>query len=67
QLTLLIQSPIIFHADNADSILAFMRGKLYSQEYLKNLEDMIVYQAQMLLNLPPDRETPFPFFERPEK
>lgn len=64
QLTLLIQSPIIFHADNADSILAFMRTKRYSQEYLTNLENMIVYQAQMLLNLPPDREAPFPLFKK---
>lgn len=50
--TMLINAPIIFHAHNIDSVLSFLKKKKYSKRYLKQMEDMIVGQTQMLLGLP---------------
>ena len=52
--TMLIKSPVIFHADNAKSILGFLKKKKYDKKYLKQMEDLIVLQTQMVLGLPTD-------------
>lgn len=50
--TMLMMTPIIFHAENADNILRIMKTPRYSDSYLKKLEDTIVRQAQQDLGLP---------------
>jgi len=52
--TMLITSPVISHAENAKSILGFLKKKQYDRKYLKQMEDLIVLQTQMLLGLPTD-------------
>lgn len=54
--TMLMKTPIIFHADNADSILTFLQRKSYSESYLAKMENMIVLQTQLLLGLPIDNQ-----------
>ena len=50
---LIMNSPVFFHADRMDFILADMGEKRYSREYLQNMEDIIVLQTQLLMGLPP--------------
>ncbi|MBI9090452.1 MAG: TetR/AcrR family transcriptional regulator [Desulfobacterium sp.] len=51
---MLIKSPVIFHADNAKSILGFIKKTHYDKKYLKQMEDLIVLQTQLGLGLPTD-------------
>ncbi len=50
--TMLLMTPIVFHADNAGSMLKIMGVYRYSDTYLQKLEDTIVRQAQLGLGLP---------------
>ncbi len=52
--TMLVKSPVILHADNAKSILGFLKKKHYDKKYLKQMEDLIVLQTQLGLGLPTD-------------
>jgi hypothetical protein len=50
---LIMNTPVFFHADRMDYILADLDEKEYSRKYLQNMEDLIVLQTQLVLGLPP--------------
>jgi len=50
---LIMNTPVFFHADRMDFILADLGLKRYSAEYLQKMEDLIVLQTQLLMGLPP--------------
>ncbi|MCJ7601344.1 MAG: TetR/AcrR family transcriptional regulator, partial [Desulfobulbaceae bacterium] len=50
---LIMNTPVFFHADRMDYILADLGEKRYSAEYLQKMEDIIVLQTQLVLGLPP--------------
>lgn len=50
---LIMNTPIFFHADRMDLILADLDEKRYDEQYLRKMEDIIVRQTQLALNLPP--------------
>ena len=50
---LIMHTPIFFHADRMDFILAELEEKRFSSEYLQKLEEIIVLQTQLVLGLPP--------------
>ena len=50
---LIMNTPVFFHADRIDFILADLGEKRYSTEYLQKMEDIIVLQTQLALGLPP--------------
>jgi len=49
---ILLKMPIYAHVDYIHAIQKMMGVDRYSAEYLKRMEDMLVTQAQRLLNLP---------------
>lgn len=49
---LIMNTPVFFHADRMDFILADLGVKRYSDEYLRKMEDLIVFQTQLLMGLP---------------
>ena len=51
---LIMNTPVFFHADRMDYILADLGEKRYSSEYLQKMEDIIVLQTQLALGLPPN-------------
>ena len=53
--TFLTMTPIIYHAENAENILAILGKKTYTKRYLQKLEDRIVRQNQLLMGLPSDK------------
>lgn len=50
---LIMNTPVFFHADRMDFLLAELKEKRYSEEYLQNMENIIVLQTQVALGLPP--------------
>ena len=50
---LIMNTPVFFHADRMDFILADLGEKRYSTGYLQKMEDIIVLQTQLALGLPP--------------
>lgn len=50
---LIMNTPVFFHAERMDFILADLGEKRYSVEYLQKMEDIIVLQTQLALGLPP--------------
>jgi len=50
---LIMNTPIFFHADRMDLILADLHEKRYENQYLRKMEDLIVLQTQLALGLPP--------------
>jgi len=50
---LIMNTPVFFHADRMDFILADLRKKRYDAKYLRKMEDIIVLQTQLALGLPP--------------
>ena len=50
---LIMNTPVFFHADRMDFILADLGQKRYSTSYLQKMEDIIVLQTQLLMGLPP--------------
>ncbi|MDW7773619.1 MAG: CerR family C-terminal domain-containing protein [Desulfobulbaceae bacterium] len=50
---LIMNTPIFFHADRMDFILADLKKKRYEEKYLQKMEDIIVLQTQLSLGLPP--------------
>ena len=50
---LIMNTPVFFHADRMDFILADLGEKQYSTGYLQKMEDIIVLQTQLVLGLPP--------------
>jgi AcrR family transcriptional regulator len=50
---LIMNTPVFFHADHMDFILAELCEKRYSTEYLQKMEEIIVLQTQLVLGLPP--------------
>ncbi|SDU42858.1 TetR/AcrR family transcriptional regulator [Desulfobacula phenolica] len=53
--TMVMKTPIFFHADNSYSILIYLEKETYSKSYLQKIEDLIVVQTQLLLGLPTDK------------
>jgi AcrR family transcriptional regulator len=51
----LIKLPIYAHATFMKALLLQLNAKAYSDEYLQNLEDLLVRQTQLLLELPLDK------------
>lgn len=49
---LIMDTPVFFHADRMDFLQAELNEKKFSDEYLKNMEDIIVLQTQFALGLP---------------
>lgn len=49
---LIMNTPVFFHADRMDFILADLGEKWYSAAYLQKMEDIIVLQTQLLMGLP---------------
>jgi AcrR family transcriptional regulator len=49
---LIMNTPVFFHADRIDFLLADLGEKRYSEEYLQKMEDIIVRQTQLVLGLP---------------
>jgi len=50
---LIMNTPVFFHADRMDFILAELGETRYSVEYLQKMEEIIVLQTQLVLGLPP--------------
>lgn len=50
---LIMNTPVFFHADRMDFILADLHEKRYDEEYLQKMEDIITLQTQLVLGLPP--------------
>jgi AcrR family transcriptional regulator len=50
---LIMNTPVFFHADRMDYILADLGVEQYSPGYLQKMEDLIVLQTQLLMGLPP--------------
>lgn len=50
---LIMNTPVFFHADRMDFILADLGADEYDEEYLQKMEDIIVLQTQLSLGLPP--------------
>ena len=50
---LIMNTPVFFHADRMDFLLADLGEKRYSAEYLQKMEDIIVLQTQLAFGLPP--------------
>ncbi|MBU0966684.1 MAG: TetR/AcrR family transcriptional regulator [Proteobacteria bacterium] len=50
---LIMNTPVFFHADRMDFVLAELGEKRYSGDYLQKLEEIIVRQTQLVLGLPP--------------
>ena len=50
---LILNTPVFFHADRMDFILADLDENHYSSDYLRKMEDIIVLQTQLSLGLPP--------------
>jgi len=50
---LIMNTPVFFHADRMDFILADLHEKRYGEQYLQKMEDIIVRQTQLALGLPP--------------
>ncbi len=50
---LVMNTPVFFHADRMDFLLAELKEKRYSEDYLQKMEDIIVLQTQVALGLPP--------------
>lgn len=49
---LIMDTPVFFHADRMDFLLAELKEKRFSDEYLKNMENIIVLQTQLAFGLP---------------
>lgn len=54
--SLVMGTPIYFHADYMEAIIEEIGIECYSQEYLQELEDVIVRQTQLYFGLPDDRD-----------
>lgn len=50
---LIMNTPVFFHADRIDFILAELGEQRYRSDYLRTMEDIIVLQTQLELGLPP--------------
>ena len=50
---LIMNTPVFFHADRMDFLLAELKEKRYGEDYLQQMEDIIVLQTQVSLGLPP--------------
>jgi AcrR family transcriptional regulator len=50
----LLKMPIFAHANYMNALLKQLGVKRYSEDYLQNLEDLLVRQTQLLLGLPED-------------
>ena len=53
--TMIMKTPLFFHADNSESVLIYLEKDAYSEAYLQKMEDLIVAQTQLLLRLPTDK------------
>lgn len=56
--TMILITPLCFHADYMDAILDFLggRNKRFSKVYLQKMEDILVRQTQLLFGLPDDKK-----------
>ena len=50
--SLILQMPIVAHANYMPTILKLLDTSSYSDEYLMMMEDLLVHQTQLLLGLP---------------
>ncbi len=50
----LLVTPLVFHANHMDAVLAYTGKKEFSQEYFRMLENILVRQAQCYFGLPRD-------------
>ncbi len=55
-LSIILNTPIFFHALNMEFILELLDKSAYSSAYLERLEDVVVQQALLLLGLPLDKQ-----------
>jgi len=57
--TLILNMPIFSHANYMPTILKRLNAPQYADEYLQRLEDLLVWQTQLLLGLPVENGEPF--------